>query len=706
MHDFEGLSRHLLSNINSILTLWLPGGRIQGSEYCCADLRGGRGDSCRVNIKTGVWCEFAGGPDEKGGDLISLYARIHGKTQGEAYLDLCEQFRFNHTNPNPPALPKQKTPIVPPATSHPPMRHSKFGLPVKTWVYRDEAGQPCFYVARYDTPDGKQFLPWTYTSEQRWQCKGWPAPRPLYNLDKLAARPKAPVLICEGEKAADAAEELTQGIYVCTTWPNGSKAVSKANWAFLRDRNVLIWPDADAPGRAAADQIAQILAPISATVKVLDVTGQPSGWDAADAIEGGWRWDGFKEWAKPRAIKIDVTVSESPANVSGSVYAMWEQLGLPTTTNGSPIINTEAIYKVLTGTPGLNEIVWIDRFHQKILTHGPREWTDVDTLELCLKIQSEFGLKRLGDDTVYKTLRILAARNERNEPRDWMNSLVWDGQARVERFFVDYFGCQESGYVLSASKNWWISLVARIFEPGCQMDNMLILKGKQGIYKSTALRIIGGQWYANSGHNVLSKDFYQSLQGKLIIEIAELDTFDRASINTIKDVVSNPTDRFRVPYERSPADHPRQCVFVGTTNEDLILKDYTGGRRFWPVEVSKIDIDRIREDRAQLFAEAVHLYKEGHEWHVMPADETAEVQEKNRQYDEWENYLASYLEKNYLLHETTVFDIAKECFGIPIDRIDKLTQMRLARCLSSVGWKNFLVRESGIRKRVWRKNDE
>ena len=691
--DFEGLASYLLQQINSFLTEWLPGGHLQGREYCCGDIRGGKGDSFRVNTQTGVWCEFAG--DQRGGDLISLYAAINDKTQGEAYDALNQQYGYKL----PMIVPPTETPV-------PAMRHREHGLPSMSWSYHDELGRAVFHIARYESSNGKQFLPWSWTGD-RWNCRAVPAPRPLYNLHDLAKRPTAPVLVCEGEKSADAVKQLTNGAYIGTTWPNGSLAVSKANWTALRGRNVLIWPDADQPGRDAADKISEILIPICKEVKILDVSGQPNGWDAADALADGWEWDGFKDWAVPRATKLEIVISEDPGPVTGSTYVLWENLGIPVTKNGAPIVNMDTVDRVISGIPELKNIVWLDKFHQRMFTRWDcddiREWTDVDNLKLCMKMQREYGIMRMSDDMVYKTIRVIANQNQRNEPRDWMDSLEWDKQPRIERFFIDYLGADESDYVMAASRNWWISLAARIYWPGCQMDNMVILKGPQGKFKSTALRIIGGPWYASSGGSIFSKDFYQILQGKLIIEIGELDSFARSEVNTIKRVVADPNDRYRAPYERVPEDHPRQCVFVGTTNEDLVLKDHTGGRRFWPVNIKTIHPNKIIADRDQLYAEAVSLYKDGIEWHIMPTTQTLQVQEDNRQYDEWEQYIQNYFTEHYET-ETTVFDVAKDCLHVPIDKLDKAIQMRIGRCLVSLGWKREILWKDGKTVRTWIRN--
>jgi len=187
-------------------------------------------------------------------------------------------------------------PVVPVPDDAPmgPPRHRYRADPSGSWVYRDSLGRLLGYVLRFDQPDGgKEFLPATYcqnpaTGARQWRFKAWLPLRPLYGLDRLAQRPTAPVVVCEGEKAADAAGELLQD-HVAVTSPNGAKSVGKADWAVLRGRIVIIWPDNDEEGRTYAGAVAKALRGIAASVKVVSPPlGTREKWDAADALEDGW----------------------------------------------------------------------------------------------------------------------------------------------------------------------------------------------------------------------------------------------------------------------------------------------------------------------------------------------------------------------------------------------------------------------------------
>ncbi len=301
MPDFDALARVLLSRAGELLPRWLPGGTLRGQEYSCGNLRGDPGDSLKVNIQTGKWADFAS--NEKGGDLTSLYAAIEGVSQGEAAKRLAEEFAIPSSAPTPTKKIDHVIVDPPAGAPVPEMAHFTLGRPSMSWCYRNPDGSPKFYVARYESREGKQVLPWSWSQTTgRWVTKAFPAPRPLYGLELLAARPDAPVLLVEGEKACDAARKLVGDRYVVVTWPGGAPGAGKADFSPLRDKHVLACPDADDPGIAVIHRIADKIHRGTKEFKILDVQGQPAGWDLADAVAGGWTWEQFYAWAKPRVF--------------------------------------------------------------------------------------------------------------------------------------------------------------------------------------------------------------------------------------------------------------------------------------------------------------------------------------------------------------------------------------------------------------------
>lgn len=301
--QFSELNNRLLPDAPALLPSWVPNGKLVGSEYQAGNLQGDPGKSLLINVRTGKWKDFATG--ECGGDLISLYAAIHKLSQSDAARHLGDNSQADSfaKRPAQSAQPKYEvvTP-VPPELGRPSCNHFKHGAPSKIWDYRNATGELLGMVARYDPPGGKTFAPWVAARAQdgtvKWQSQSWPEPRPFYGLRELAERPDAPVLICEGEKSADAARILCTD-YVAITWPNGAQSWGKADWAALEGRDVVLWPDSDTPGIEAMQGIAERLRPICQRVRLITPEGVPPKFDAADALAAGWDSERFELWATP-----------------------------------------------------------------------------------------------------------------------------------------------------------------------------------------------------------------------------------------------------------------------------------------------------------------------------------------------------------------------------------------------------------------------
>ena len=278
MIDFEGFNSQLLAQVESLLPEWLPGGRFDHGEYKCSDISGGGGGSLCVDLKTGRWLDF-GNDAHKGGDLVSLYATIHGLEQRVAALSLGAEDKPNGNGAHlPTRIRPDELPDEPYHTAE--FKHSKHGIPSQFWVYRSAAGAPLFVVARYDTDKGKEIVPWTWA--RRWTAKGYAKPRPLYGLERLAAI-DGPILIVEGEKTADAAQQIFPN-NPCLTWCGGASAVKTADWSPIAVRQVILWPDNDAPGKAAMATVGALMLEAGCSVQIVDPSGWPEGWDVADAL--------------------------------------------------------------------------------------------------------------------------------------------------------------------------------------------------------------------------------------------------------------------------------------------------------------------------------------------------------------------------------------------------------------------------------------
>lgn len=297
--DFKGINMVVLARYPALLETWLPGGRMEGREYVCADANGGPGRSFRVNIDDGVWAEFNGG--EGGSDPVSLYAHLTGVGQGDAARELARELGQNVISAvgrAPQAKSKKSTwtPLlpVPDDAPPPPENQHRLGQPSAKWAYHDGGGHLLGFAVRFDIPDGKQVLPLTFCQNERgvrsWQWKAFPPPRPLFGLDRLASMPsERGVLLVEGEKTAEAAQALAGNNLVCMTWPGGSGAVNKADWSPLKGRRVCVWPDADEPGFKAALAVASVLEAVGA--EVVFIVPPPKDWPKGHDLADVQGWD-------------------------------------------------------------------------------------------------------------------------------------------------------------------------------------------------------------------------------------------------------------------------------------------------------------------------------------------------------------------------------------------------------------------------------
>jgi putative DNA primase/helicase len=267
---------------------------------------------------------------------------------------------------------------------------------------------------------------------------------------------------------------------------------------------------------------------------------------------------------------------------------------------------------------------WADALAYNTLSERV-EWTQRDGTLLVVEDhhEAEVGLMLARQYGIHANTKIVseavswaAHRHTYSPVADFLTALEWDGVERISSWCSRYLGAPDDRVTQAMGRAWLIQAVARAMQPGCKADTVLIMRGPQGSGKSTSLSILGGDWFRDTPIDLASKDRFSALQGAWIYELAELDSLRRAEAQTLKAFVSSQRDSYRPSYGRNTRDVPRTTVFAGTTNDDEFLQDATGSRRWWVIETTACDAPALREDRDQLWAEAVHVYREGESWHL------------------------------------------------------------------------------------------
>ena len=324
----------------------------------------------------------------------------------------------------------------------------------------------------------------------------------------------------------------------------------------------------------------------------------------------------------------------------------------------------------------------------------PRALKDVDIRSATSWFQ-QAGIQSVGTQTIYDAVDVQAEELRFHPVRKYLDGLSWDGSGRLNDWLSRYLGVEDTAYSNAIGRWFMISMVARIFEPGCQVDHMMVLEGPQGVRKSTACRILAGKWFSDDMPPLDSKDASQHIRGKWLIEVAEMHSFSKAVSEALKAFLTRRVERYRPSYGRLEVQEPRSVVFIGTTNRDVYLRDDTGGRRFWPVKVGQIDTDALERDRDQLFAEATLAYREGEAWWPSDTFQKQHIeaeQEARFEADIWEERIENYLDekiKNAGMNpiRVTPTDVAVNGLDFPqISKVGLAEQRRIGAVMRRAGW--------------------
>ena len=344
--------------------------------------------------------------------------------------------------------------------------------------------------------------------------------------------------------------------------------------------------------------------------------------------------------------------------------------------------------------------LWYDaRKYANRLDNRPTTDEDAHLLRIWIGEHYNFEPSR---QLMFDVIDLVCSENPRNKLTEWLDSLTWDGIPRVDTWMEVSLDCEKSDYYKDVSRKFMISACARAYAPGCKVDTVLMLIGNQGIGKSTVLRELAGrQWFDDTEFNLNNKDAFTVLAGAWIYEVAELSSFKKAYAEKVKGFISSAKDVYRPPYKRSVAEFPRQTVIVATSNEATPLSDPTGSRRYWPVKVPEVvNIQWVKKNRDQLWAEAVEAYKAGEQWHQTRAMEAEQrrVAEEFTSADPYEGVLAKWLERPMAEDLFSLTDVRMKALGGTLTGDN-----RLARILRGLGAAPLKRNRSDGRLRLWLK---
>ncbi len=404
-----------------------------------------------------------------------------------------------------------------------------------------------------------------------------------------------------------------------------------------------------------------------------------------------------------------VEPSKSPQNASAAQHREgykqdWKENLQRTKTNVvMPTISN--IKMVLENDENFKDAIGYCNFSYKIIKRKKMpfrknelgEWSDSDNHRMQIYLSSRYGFTPKVHDVMGAVL-VHAEEHDFHPVREYLEQLEWDGTKRVATWLHQYLGVEDTDYSRLVSIFFLVSAVARVVRPPVKVDTVLILEGLQGLGKSTMIENLFGEWFTDTPMILGEKDAFQQMQGVWVIELAELDSFNKAENTRAKQFFGSKTDRYRPSYGRVPKPFHRQCVFIGTTNQDTYLKDPTGNRRYWPVVCKKLDSERLRNQRDQLWAEAYQLFSDGMQWWV--PDEHIHLfesqQEDRFESDVWEPIIIEWLRRHRQL-DYTLADIMGGALEMDPQAMRPPEQKRVGQIMHRLGFVKKKKRVNGKR---------
>lgn len=353
--------------------------------------------------------------------------------------------------------------------------------------------------------------------------------------------------------------------------------------------------------------------------------------------------------------------------------------------------------------------VRLDKFSNRIsisptapIVRDPdQRWSDTDILKTKAWLEREYAIRPSTDD-VHGAIVVVADTNSYNPLRDYLDGLPkpeGDHEDFLDSFLVDFFGAPDTKLTRAIGAKWMISAVARAYKPGCKVDTVLILEGRQGLKKSRFLQQLCPEptWFTDGLSDFGSKDQAVEIEGKWIIELAEMKGFGK-ELDQIKAFITRSAENYRPPYGRNDIHSPRKCVFAATVNPEVAgyLRDSTGNRRFWPIECTKQSPELPPAVRDKLWSEAKARFEQGERWWLEDAEliAAAEAEQSRRVIlDAWHERIEAFVESKA---SVSIDEILEKCLNIDIGKRDHGHVTRIGRILTMLRWSKYRPRVDGV----------
>lgn len=629
---------------------------------------------------------------------------------------------------------------VPEETPAARLRHNTRGDALRAFVYRDADGQLLGYTARYMTSTGEAVhLPLTWCQDQDgvrgWRWIQFPRFRPVYGLDRLPdvdAELSWTFVVFDEHEAEWGNKLLAEWRWDFVSWPGGIRKIDEVDWSALRGRNIVIWPtrtmdrakvrrdstDGGAvlpreqqSGWKAALKLEKIL--IGFGCAVIGITDPfkgdlPEGFGPAMAGTQNWERKRLSDWVwdntphgrgsdvqqairklKGEPIPADPPAEESQPEPAG---AAWEFRLLKK--HGELVPCLANVHDILSNSPEWRGVIAFDEFAQRVVklkapvyiggTTG--EWESTDDSRTAMMLSRLFQFTP-SSALVTEAVEVIARENGFHPPRRWLRALKWDGVPRLDDWLSDYMGVTKTEYTIRVARWFLMGMVARVIFPGKKFDYCLVLEGTQGRMKSSALAVLGGEWFGDTDINLDNKDSMSALRGKWLYEFQEMGSLAKHEASKQKSFISRQVDEFRPVYGRREIRCPRQVVFAGTTNDWEWNKDPTGGRRFWPIAVDlDVHIEGLKEAREQLFAEALVRFEAGERYWPTSAEQREffdPEQLKREQQDSLVDALHDWVFQQY--KEFSIATAAMDGLKVDASKLTRDLQTRIGISLRKLG---------------------